>query len=135
MALFDPRRPGGRIFLLTVIWAQFHGFASLAPLVLLMCGLLSPLQARLFPCEKWPGKQGPALGQASALVFLALVALVLTPNGWNGLLMPVRALGQFSQSQVDLRTTISELVPLKDSPNSLGLTIAVYRASLVWGVV
>ena len=135
VALFDPRRPGGRIFLVTVIWAQFHGFASLAPLVLLMCGLLSPLQARLFPRESRPGKQGPALGQAAALVFLALIALVLTPNGWNGLLMPVRALGQFSQSQVDLRTTISELVPLKDSPNSLGLTIAVYRASLVWGVV
>jgi tetratricopeptide (TPR) repeat protein len=135
VSLFDPRRPGGRIFLLTVIWAQFHGFSSLAPLVLLMCGLLAPLQARLIPRESRPGKQGPALGQAAALVFLAFIALILTPNGWNGLLMPVRALGQFSQSQVDLRTTISELVPLKDSPNSLGLTITVYRASLVWGIV
>ena len=135
VALFDPRHPGGRIFLLTVIWAQFHGFASLAPLLLLMCVLLSPLHARLFRRESRPGTPVPALGQATALVILALIALIMTPNGWNGLLMPFRALGQFSQSQVDLRSTISELVPLKDSPNSLGLTITVYRVSLVWGIV
>ncbi len=134
-ALFDPRRPGGRVLLLTVIWAQFHGFASLAPLVLLMCVLLSPLQARLFPGEAPQGSRGPAMIRMAALVFLALIALIMTPNGWNGLLMPVRALGQFSQTKVDLRTIISELVPLQDSPNSLGLTITVYRASLVWAIV
>jgi tetratricopeptide (TPR) repeat protein len=133
--LFDPRRPSGRVFLLTVIWAQFHGFASLAPLVLLMCGLLSPIQARLFPDMDRPGHRSPAPGRAAALVLLAIIALIMTPNGWNGLLMPVRALGQFSQSKVDLRTTISELVPLRESPNSLGLTITFFRASLVWGIV
>jgi tetratricopeptide (TPR) repeat protein len=49
--------------------------------------------------------------------------------------MPLRALGQFSQSQVDLRTTISELVPLAKSPNSLGLTITIFKLSLVWGLI
>ncbi len=75
------------------------------------------------------------MGPAVVLVFLALIALILTPNGWNGLLLPIRALGQFSQSQVDLRSTISELVPLRESPNSLGLTITAFRISLVWGLV
>ena len=32
-ALLDPRRPAGLSLLLTVVWAQFHGFASLAPLL------------------------------------------------------------------------------------------------------
>ncbi len=130
--LFDPRRPAGRIFLLTVIWAQFHGFASLTPLVLLMCGLLAPIQIRLFPGKH---QRGPGMSRAAVLVFLTLIALILTPNGWNGLLLPIRALGQFSQSQVDLRSTISELVPLRESPNSLGLTITAFRVSLVWGFV
>ena len=56
-------------------------------------------------------------------------------NGLSGLLMPIRAVGQFSQNQVDLRTTISELVPLNESPNSLGLTITIYRVSLIWGIL
>lgn len=132
LAQFDPRRTAGRIFILTVIWAQIHGFASLAPLVLLICVFLAPIQVRLFPGERL---SGPAPGPAVVLAFMALIALVLTPNGWNGLLMPIRALGQFSQSQVDFRSTISELVPLRDSPNSLGLTISFYMASLVWGIV
>jgi tetratricopeptide (TPR) repeat protein len=130
MALSDLRRPASRIFLLTIVWAQFHGFASLAPLMLLMGIALAPVQARIFPGER---QQGPTILQASLLVILTVTALIMTPNGWNGLLMPVRALGQFSQSQVDLRTTISELVPLRESPNSLGLTITFYYASLVWG--
>ena len=135
LTLFDPRRTAARIFLLTVIWAQFHGFSSLAPLVLLLCWLLSPLQARLYPNGAPQDKQAPAMGRAAALVFFALIALTLTPNTWHGLLMPVRALGQFSQDKIDLRTVISELAPLQESPNSLGLTITVYRASLVWGIV
>ncbi|MCK9995320.1 MAG: hypothetical protein KAH56_03455 [Candidatus Krumholzibacteria bacterium] len=130
-----PPRTAGRILLLTVIWAQFHGFASLAPLVLLLGGTMAPIQARLFPGKRHPDQRGPGMGRATALVFLALIALILTPNGWNGLLMPIRALGQFSQSQVDLRSTISELVPLRESPNSLCLTITAFRVSLVWGLV
>jgi len=132
MALLDPRRPAGRILLLTVAWAQFHGFASLAPLLLLLGMVLAPIQTRLFGDARQPG---PAIGSAALLVLLAVIALILTPNGWNGLLMPIRALGQFSQSQVDLRSTISELVPLRDSPNSLGLTITFYFAGLAWGIV
>jgi len=132
MALFDPRRPSGRIFLLTVVWAQFHGFAVLAPLILLMCVVLAPVQARLFPDKQ---QQGSTKGQTTIFILMAIIALTITPNGWNGLLMPIRAIGQFSQSQVDLRTTISELVPLRESPNSLDLTITFYYASLVWGIL
>ncbi len=129
----DPRQPGGLIVLLTVIWAQFHGFASLAPLVLLLGWMLTPFQVRLTPPETTGGRLQRRRG--IILVGLTLIALTLTPNGWNGLLMPVRALGQFSQNQVDLRATVSELVPLQDSPNSLALTIAVYRVGMVWGLI
>ena len=76
---------------------------------------------------------GPSWGFPAFTVLL--VALVLTPNGMDGLMMPVRAVGQFFQTKADLRTTISELVPLQKSPNSLGLTITAYRISLVWGIV
>ena len=131
--LIDPRRPAGRVILLTIIWAQFHGFASLVPLVLLLGWMLNPAQIRLNPLET--PSRGSQRRRGIILVGLSLIALTLTPNGWNGLLMPVRALGQFSQNQVDLRTTVSELVPLQDSPNSLALTIAVYRACLVWGLI
>lgn len=132
---FDPRHPGGRIFLLTVIWAQFHGFASLVPPVLVLGGVLAQVQARWYRSRPVPDLRPPGFGQALILAVLTLMALMMTPNGWNGLLMPLRAVGQFSQSQVDLRTTVSELVPLLESPNSLGLTIMMYRASLVWGIL
>jgi len=134
-AFVDPRRPGGRVFMLTVAWAQFHGFASLVPLVLLLGGILAKVQARWYPGRTPPHHRTPAFRRTAILVCLTLIALALTPNLWNGLLMPIRAIGQFSQSQVDLRTIISELVPLQESPNSLGLTIMVFRASLVWGIM
>lgn len=127
------RRSGARVIILAAIWAQFHGFASLVPLVLLLGCLLNPLQNRLSPLKDSAGV--PQRWHGAALIGLSLVALTLTPNGWNGLLMPIRALGQFSQNQVDLRATVSELVPLQDSPNSLGMTIVVYRACLIWGLI
>jgi tetratricopeptide (TPR) repeat protein len=133
--LWDPRRTGGRLFLLTVIWAQLHGFAALAPLMILLGAPVALLQNR------WFRQSGPSLhGLGSwkrtvGLMTLLVIALLLTPNGLGGLMMPVRAVGQFFQDKADLRTTISELVPLQKSPNSLGLTIAVYRVSLVWAVV
>ncbi|MEN8005665.1 MAG: tetratricopeptide repeat protein [Candidatus Krumholzibacteriota bacterium] len=127
--------PVVRIFLLTVVWAQFHGFAALVPAVLLLAWILTPIQSRVEHHRTFPDTQGPPRWRGAALIGLSLVALTLTPNGWNGLLMPLRALGQFSQDQVDLRATISELVPLQDSPNSLALTITAYRVCLVWGLI
>lgn len=132
-SLLDPRKSAGRIFFLTILWAQFHGFASVVPGILLLAGILVAVQNKLFVKDPGRSTEGPSLSIAVGIVLLATLALMLTPNGWNGLLMPVRALGQFSQSKVDLRTTISELVPLQDSPNSLALTINLYRASLIWG--
>jgi tetratricopeptide (TPR) repeat protein len=134
-AFIDPRCPGGRIVILTIVWAQFHGFVSLVPLVLLLGGILARVQIRLYPGRTLVHQPTPSFLHAAVLVGLTLISLTLTPNLWNGLLMPIRAVGQFSQSQIDLRTIVSELVPLQESPNSLGLTIMVYRASLVWGLL
>lgn len=134
-ALVDPRLPTGRLLLLTVLWAQFHGFAILAPLLVLLAWILSPFQARLAGTRAHsssPALTGP---RAAGLVVLGAVALILTPNGPAGLLMPIRALGQFQNAQVDLRTTVSELVPLQETPNALGLTINLYRAGLICGLV
>lgn len=130
--LFDPRRPCGRVFLITLVWAQFHGFVALAPILLLLGGILKPLQNRLADTQ---GTTGPGWMRFSLLLLLTLLALVLTPNGVDGLLMPVRALTQFQQTQVDLQSTVSELAPLQDSPNSLALTITIYKAGLICGVL
>lgn len=134
-AMVDPRRLEGKIVLLTVIWAQFHGFASLVPLLLLLGGLLAWIQNRWFSGDSARPGSASSPKRVAILVGLTLVALSLTPNGLGGLVMPLRALGQFSGSQVDLRTTISELVPLLESPNSLGRTIVIFQASLIWGLV
>lgn len=133
--LWDPRRRGGRLFLLTVIWAQLHGFAALAPLMILLGATVAPLQNRWY---RKPAPSMPLPGswkRAAGLLAVLILALVLTPNGIDGLMMPIRGVGQFFQAKVDLSATISELVPLQESPNSLGLTISAYRVSLVWGIV
>ena len=133
--ILDPRRLGGRLFLLTVLWAQLHGFAAMAPIMILLGAVLVPMQDR-WGSHPVPPSPGPACWQKSAgLLGLLILALLMTPNGIDGLMMPVRAVSQFFQDKADLRTTISELVPLQKSPNSLGLTITAYRLSLVWGIV
>lgn len=134
-ALVDPRLPTGRLLLLTVLWAQFHGFAILAPLLVLLAWILSPFQARLAGTRANSSSTALTGPQAAGLGVLAAVALILTPNGPAGLLMPIRAIAQFQTAQVDLRTTVSELVPLQETPNALGLTINLYRAGLVGGLV
>jgi len=123
--LVDPRRPGGQAFLLTVLWYQCHGFAALAVLLWLLAGLLGP--GPLSTAARWR----LALGGAG----LAATAGVLTPNLLDGLLYPWRALSQFGQSGVDLRQTISELIPLLETRGSLALTLLAFRTSLVWGAL
>lgn len=129
--LVHPARPVGRAFWLTVLWAQFHGFAALAPFIFLLAGVCSLL-------EKHRGRHpAPASGQASRWWLglpLLIVTLALTPNGLAGLTYPLRALSQFGHDGADLRRTISELVPLLDTRDSLGWTLIAYRVSLVWGV-
>jgi tetratricopeptide (TPR) repeat protein len=131
-ALLDPRRPGGRIFLITLFWAQFHGFAALAP------GLAAASWIMSLGSNRRTGPDqtaGPSRLRSVLLVLLTVLALVITPNGIHGLVMPVRALTQFQQNQADLRITVSELAPLQASPDSLGLTINFYRAALLGGAL
>jgi len=130
-ALADPRCALGTIVWVTVIWAQFHGFAVLGPVVLGIAVLLGPMQRHL---DKAAGP-APSLAMLAAGFLLALAALAATPGGWVGLVYPLRALAQFREPGLDLRRTISELTPLLDSPNVLGWTIRIYLASLVWGAV
>ena len=122
--LIDPRRPGGQALLLALLWYQCHGFAALAPLIWLLAGALgrSPRPR----AERWRLAAGGAA--------LALLAGALTPAGIAGLLLPLRALGQFGGG-VDLQRTISELVPLLETRGSLALTLDLFRASLLWGLL
>ncbi|HOX25188.1 MAG TPA: tetratricopeptide repeat protein [Candidatus Krumholzibacteria bacterium] len=124
-SLADPRRPGGQALLLTIVWHQVHGFAALAGLVWLLAGLLgrSPRPAS--------GRWRLALGGAA----FAVAASLLTPNLLAGSLYPLRALGQFGRPGVDLRETISELVPLLETRGSLSTTLQIFKASLVWGAL
>ncbi|MFT5783389.1 MAG: hypothetical protein ACI9JE_000708, partial [Candidatus Krumholzibacteriia bacterium] len=111
------------LFLIVVIWAQFHGFAALGPIVVFTAAIIVPRENR----QRWGAKA------LSIPVVLCLAALMLTPNGWQGLLLPLRALGQLNSDVVDLSTTISELVPLLDTKNSLNMTLLAFKVSLVWG--
>jgi tetratricopeptide (TPR) repeat protein len=117
----------GLAFLVTLLWAQCHGFAAMAPVIWLVGGLLAFVPGSILP--------RPTMVRLLAGTGLLAVALLLTPNGWQGFIYPLKAFGQFSASQFDLRGTISELTPLLQTPNSLNLTIMAFKVSLVWGLV
>ena len=131
--LWHPRRPLGRALLLTLLWSQFHGFSSLAPLVWLLAVLAGWLR-------RWTGTdpRPQALPAGSWWLLslpLLLLALCLTPNGWQGLVYPLRALGQFRGQGAQLQDTISELVPLLQTRSSLGLTMLAFKISLLAGAL
>ncbi len=127
---FSPHDPCGRLFWLTLLWAQLHGFAVLAPLLLLLAGLLQPVQNRLegrrtpFPRLRW-----------GRTLLLTCLALGLTPAGWRGWTYPLAVVGQFTGGGPDLQGIISELVPLTRAPDSLAWTIDLYWVCLGWGIV
>jgi Flp pilus assembly protein TadD len=127
--LADPRSTAGRVVWLTWLWAQTHGFSAVAPLIVGF-GLLAPEPEGPL---RWPARRNWRI--AGAVVAASLVALLATPNGWQGLVFPVRALGQFGGEAADLRRTVAELVPLLRSPDALRTTILLFKASLVTGLV
>lgn len=112
--------------LLTLVWAQLHGFSSLAPVLWLLGGALAFVPGG--------GLSRPHVGRWLLGALALLLVQLLTPNGWAGLVYPLKALGQFSAQDVDLRQTISELVPLQRAAGSLHLTILAFQASVVWAV-
>lgn len=125
----DPRSPAGRVTWLIWLWAQTHGFATVAPLIVGF-GLLAFAPDGSW---RWPGKH--LWRAAGAAVAASVVALMATPNGWQGLVFPLRALGQFQGDAPDLRRTIAELAPLLRSPDVLQTTILLFKASLLAGLV
>lgn len=131
--LVSPRRPLGLALWLTIIWTQFHGFSSLAPVILLTAMLAGLLEKVLFRPR---GNQETLQGRWWLLgVPLLLLGLCISPNGVHGLVYPLKALGQFRGSEVDLRSTISELTPLLETRDSLGTTLVAYKLSLAWGLI
>ena len=120
-----------RFFAAILIWAQCHGFAAIGLAVVLLGGILRslPRSAKSTAAPKW------GAGAVWAPAMVAVAALLLTPNHWRGLLFPIRALTQLSSASADLQGTVSELVPLLATPNSLGLTLVAFKFSLLWGVV
>lgn len=128
-ALVDPRTAAGRITWLVWVWAQTHGFSAAAPLIVVF-GLLAG------PARDPVRRPGRIVLRAAGLAGLAtLLALLLTPNGWQGLVFPLRAIGQFRGSEADLRRTVAELTPLLSTPNALPATILFFKLSLAAGAV
>jgi tetratricopeptide (TPR) repeat protein len=123
--LMDPRLPGGRALLLTLVWHQWHGFAAVAPILWLLAGVSVRSGVSL------GGRMRLALPAAA----LALVAAALTPAGFAGLAYPATVLAQWRDGGPDLAHTISEMVPLLQTRGSLAMTLVVFKASLVWGVI
>jgi tetratricopeptide (TPR) repeat protein len=124
----DPRSPAGRVMWLIWLWAQTHGFSAVAPLVVGV-GLLAFAPDGTL---RWPAKH---LWRATGAAMVAsALALLATPNGWQGLVFPLRALGQFQGDAADLRRTIAELAPLLHSPDALQTTILLFKASLLAGL-
>jgi len=134
----DPRRPGGRALVVTLVWVQFHGFAAAVP-VLWLLGLVGALLGpvlRIGPhvTDRRPGaRRALAVGLGGAV--LALAALAVSPNGVAGWTHPLRAVGQFGGQRPDLGNIISELVPLLETTNALGTTLFLFRLSLFWGAL
>ncbi len=121
----DPRRAPGQASLATLLWAQIHGFAGLAPAVWMLALAAALVERR--------GRDAlPLARRALAGLVLAFLALALTPNGPAGVLYPLRALGQFRGDQPRLGGMIAELVPLLDTRDALGTTLLVFKVSLAW---
>jgi len=114
-------------FAVTLLWAQSHGFSALAPLIWLTAGMLG-----FIPRSRFPRTPPIRLIAGTALL---LLALLMTPNGIQGLLYPLQALGQFSQDSVDMHSTISELQPLLQTPDGFNITLLAFQMSLLWGVL
>lgn len=112
--------------ILTIVWAQFHGFSSLAPVLWLLGCFMAFIPGNAY-------QSGNLRYWGLGLVALIL-AQILTPNGWTGLVYPLKALSQFHADGPDMRRTIAELVPLRQSSGSLHLTILAFYASIVWGL-
>ncbi len=123
--LFYSRETRG--FLLTVLWAQIHGFSAISPVLWFLGGLLGYISSTNLPRL--------SIKRLFAGTFLLVIALLLTPNGWNGLVYPIKALSQFSTAEVDVQSSISELRPLFESSNSLYLTIVAFKISLIWALL
>lgn len=124
--LVDPRHRAGRLVWLTLAWAQCHGFSAAAPLVVAV-GMVAPAPGHAVRAQA--GRSWRATG---IVVAATLAALVATPNGLQGLVFPLRAIGQFGGGS-DLRNTIAELTPLLRTPDMLGLTTILFQASLLVG--
>ncbi|MBK6733301.1 MAG: hypothetical protein IPG61_04310 [bacterium] len=125
----DPRTSAGRVWWLVLIWAQAHGFSSVAPLIVGIGLVGGTADGRL-------RRPTSAAWRAAGLGVLAmLVALLATPNGWQGLVFPLRAIGQFRGADADLRRTVAELTPLLASPDALHATILLFKLSLIAGVL
>ena len=124
----DPRTQAGRLAWLTMVWAQCHGFSTVSPVVIAV-GLLAPV-----PGHAWQRPSRTVLHAAGLATLASLLALVATPNGVQGLVFPLRALGQFTGG-TDLQRTIAELAPLLRTPDALAGTLVAFKASLVVGAV
>ena len=124
--LLHPGRPVGGAVLLTLVWAQCHGFSALAPVIWLMAGLAAWLDRKIRR-DQMQAIRWKLWFSGFGLLVLAQLA---TPNGLAGLTYPIRALGQFTGDGTDLRQTISELSPLLTSRDSLGLSVCFKNGML-----
>ncbi len=118
----------GSVFVVTLIWAQLHGFSGMAPFMV----ILAMITAVIAPLLGYKGTVAFRPKTMLMALLLSLLALILTPNGITGITYPLKALGQFQSTGPEISSTISELVPLLDTKESLGQTQLMFKISLVW---
>lgn len=122
--LIDPRLPTGQATWLTCLWYQVHGFAALAGVVWILAAFLDR------QAGPWRGRfRSAGVGLAGTLL-----AGLSTPHGIAGLIYPLHVLRQ-DTGDLGLQQMISELVPLLRTTGSLGTTIILFKASLVWSIL
>ncbi|MCP4800531.1 MAG: hypothetical protein GY893_11340 [bacterium] len=106
-----------RTIVLSLVWAQFHGFFIILPMLWLLVALLKRNPRYLL------------LGLASWAIS------VISPGHIHTLLYPITVAGQFSGDGINLHTTIAEMVPLLETSSELGITTLVFKLTAIWGTI
>jgi len=106
-----------RSIVLSLVWAQFHGFFIILPLLWFLVALLKRNPRYLL------------LGLASWAIS------VISPGHIHTLLYPLTVAGQFSGDGINLHNTISEMVPLLETRSELGITTLIFKLTAIWGSI
>jgi tetratricopeptide (TPR) repeat protein len=106
-----------RTIVLSLIWAQFHGFFIILPMLWLLVALL---------------KRNP---RYLLLGLTSWAISIISPGHIHTLLYPITVASQFSGDGINLHNTIAEMVPLLETSSELGITTLVFKLTAIWGAI